>query len=126
MRIRKLSDEAMAALASKEKLERMEQNLGTKPRVWYRNLWRYNTVFVAGSVSYDADGIMECAAEAAVKLSKGGRHIAETQTDIYGDFKFDKLEEASGDYTIEISFQGRSKTVEARLGASIYLGEVRV
>ena len=126
MRIRKLTDEAMAALASKEKLERMEESLGTKPRVWYRNLWRYNTVFIAGSVSFEAEGTMECAAEASVKLLRAGSLIAETQTDIYGDFKFDKLDEGSGDYSVEISFQERNKTVEASLGASIYLGEIRV
>jgi hypothetical protein len=52
--------------------------------------------------------------------------IAETTSDNYGDFKFDKLDEGSGSYTLEISADGRSKTVEAVLGESINLGEIRL
>jgi hypothetical protein len=62
-----------------------------------------------------------------VHLSKNGRSIAETVSDNYGDFKFDRLDEGSGVYLLEISAEGRSKkTVEARLGASINLGEIRL
>ena len=49
-----------------------------------------------------------------------------TTTDNYGDFKFDKLDENSGRYTVQIFAGGRSKTVEANLGASINLGEIMV
>ncbi len=60
-------------------------------------------------------------------LSKEGSKIAETVTDIYGDFKFDKLEDGSGSYSVEIAASGHdSKTVSAELGESIYLGEIRL
>ena len=53
--------------------------------------------------------------------------VAETVTDNYGDFKFDKLDENSGRYLLEISARGRpKKTIETKLGASINLGEIRV
>ena len=43
------------------------------------------------------------------------------------DFKFDKLDENSGHYLIEISASGHAnKTVEATLGVSINLGEIRL
>jgi len=47
--------------------------------------------------------------------------------DTYGDFKFDKLDEGSGKYQVEISAEGRGKkTVEANLGTSLNLGEIRL
>ena len=53
--------------------------------------------------------------------------VAETTSDNYGDFKFDKLDENSGHYLIEISASGHAnKTVEATLGVSINLGEIRL
>jgi hypothetical protein len=48
-------------------------------------------------------------------------------SDNYGDFKFDKLDENSGAYRIEIEAQGfAKKTVDATLGASLNLGEIRL
>jgi hypothetical protein len=49
-----------------------------------------------------------------------------TTTDNYGDFKFDKLDENSGRYTLQIYTGGRSKVLQATLGASINLGEIRL
>ena len=51
----------------------------------------------------------------------------ESTSDNYGDFKFDRLDENSGAYVVEIEAQGRKKkTVEAKLGVSINLGEIRL
>jgi hypothetical protein len=57
---------------------------------------------------------------------KDGASVAVTTSDNYGDFKFDKLDENSGRYTVQIYSAGRSKAVEATLGASINLGEIRL
>jgi len=127
MKAIKLDDDAMAKMAREEGLEVLQPELGTKPRVWYRNLWRYTTAFIGGSVSAEVDGIVDCVEGAAVSLSKDGGRIAETTTDNYGDFKFDRLPEESGAYTIDITKEGYQPTsVEATLGNSIYLGEVRI
>jgi hypothetical protein len=61
-----------------------------------------------------------------VRLVKDGSVVAETASDNYGDFKFDQLDENSGRYVLEISAAGRARTVEAELGASINLGEIRL
>jgi hypothetical protein len=61
-----------------------------------------------------------------VKLVQGGNVLAATTTDNYGDFKFDKLKENSGAYVIEISKDGKKKTVDAKLGESINLGEIKI
>ena len=57
---------------------------------------------------------------------QNGATVATATTDNYGDFKFDKLDENSGRYTIEVSAHGRTKIVEANLGVSISLGEIRL
>jgi hypothetical protein len=127
MRAVKLEDEAMLRMAREQSLEVMKPELGTKPRVWYRNMWRYATCFIGGSVAAEAGGLVDCVEGATVRLTKDGAAIAETTTDNYGDFKFDRLSEGSGRYAVEITVPGRpAKTVAAELGESINLGEIRV
>jgi Fe-S-cluster-containing dehydrogenase component len=127
MRAVKLEDAEMARMAREQGLEVMKGELGTRPRVYYRNLWRYSKCFIGGTLAAEANGAVDCVEGARIALTKDGRTIAETTTDNYGDFKFDKLDEDSGTYLVEILAAGRStKTVEARLGASINLGEIRI
>jgi Fe-S-cluster-containing dehydrogenase component len=122
-----LDDEAMATLAREQGLETMRPELGTKPRVYYKNLWRYTKCFIGGSVSAEANGVVDCVKGASVRLLKSGAIVAQAATDNYGDFKFDRLDENSGDYVVEISAAGRpKKTAVAKLGASINLGEIRL
>jgi hypothetical protein len=117
----------MARMAHDEGLEVMRPELNSKPRVYYRNLWRYSKCFIGGSLSAEVDGIVDCVEGASVRLLKGGHLVAETVSDNYGDFKFDRLDENSGSYQVEIITPGRGKkSVEARLGASINLGEIRL
>ena len=61
-----------------------------------------------------------------MRLIKDGRTVAQATTDNYGDFKFDRLDENSGRYTVEVSALGKAKTIEAELGASVFLGEIRL
>jgi Fe-S-cluster-containing dehydrogenase component len=127
MKTVKQDDVAMQKMAREEGLEVLHPELGTQPRVWYRNLWRYSTAFIGASVSAEIDGVVDCIEGASVVLSKGVNKIAETTTDIYGDFKFDKLEEDSGNYNLKISaVDHETKTVTVELGDSIYLGEIRL
>lgn len=127
MKAVKLDDTDMAKMAEDEGLEVLKPELGTKPRIWYRNLWRYTTAFIGGSVSAEADGVIDCVEGATVVLSQEGSKVAETSTNNYGDFKFDKLAEESGAYTIDITADGyNKKSVETELKNSIYLGEIRI
>jgi Fe-S-cluster-containing dehydrogenase component len=122
-----VEDEEMQRKATDEGLEVMRPELGTKPRVYYRNLWRYSKCFIGGSVSAEANGVVDCVEGATVRLLRNGRPVAEMQSDNYGDFKFDRLDENSGAYVVEIEAAGRTKkTVETNLGASVNLGEIRL
>jgi len=127
MRAISIEDADMARMARDEGLEVMKPEAGTKPRVYYRNLWRYSKCFIGGSVSAEANGMIDCVEGATVRLLRNGAVVAETTSDNYGDFKFDKLDENSGAYTVEIAGSGgKKKTVEAKLGVSVNLGEIRL
>jgi Fe-S-cluster-containing dehydrogenase component len=126
MRAIKVEDDEMARLARDESLEVMKPEAGTKPRVYYRNLWRYSKSFIGGSVATEANGVIDCVEGASVRLIKDGQTVARAATDNYGDFKFDKLDDNSGRYTIEVSALGRTKMLDASLGASVFLGEIRL
>ena len=126
MRAIKVEDDEMARMARDENLEVMKPEAATKPRVYYRNLWRYSKAFVGGSVATEANGMVDCVEGASVRLIKDGRTVAQATTDNYGDFKFDRLDENSGRYTVEVSALGKAKTIEAELGASVFLGEIRL
>lgn len=126
MRAIKVEDDEMARMARDEQLEVLKPEAGTKPRVYYRNLWRYSKSFIGGSVAAEVGGVIDCVGGASVRLIKDGQTVARATTDNYGDFKFDKLEEHSGRYTIEVSSEGRTKMLDASLGASLFLGEIRL
>jgi len=49
-----------------------------------------------------------------------------TTTDNFGDFKFDRLDENSGSYSVQIFSGGRSKVLQVTLGTSVNLGEIRI
>jgi Fe-S-cluster-containing dehydrogenase component len=121
-----VGDEEMANIAREQQLEVIEPELGTKPRVYYKNLWRYSTCFIAGSVSMETKGIVDCVEGAAVRLLKDHTVVGETTTDNYGDFKFDRLADNSGEYSIEVSVGRYRRVINARLGESINLGEIRL
>lgn len=123
----KSSDDELKNLVSKEGLETLHPEYGTKPRVWYKNLFLFDRCFIGGSVEIERDGVIDCLAGALVKLGKGGDLLAESRTDSYGDFKFDGLNENSGNYTITIIADEFDEIeITAELGASLYLGEIRM
>ncbi len=126
MRTVKVDDEEMARIAREQNLEVMRPELKTKPRVYYRNLWRYSKCFIGGTISAETKGIVDCVEGARVRLLKDGSCVAETMSDNYGDFKFDRLDENSGAYRIEIWANGRQKIVDTTLGTSVNIGEIRL
>jgi len=125
MRAIKVTDEQMRRLVGEQELEVMRPELGTKPRVYYKNLWRYTKCFIAGTISAETNGVVDCVDGALVRLLKNGGCVCETASDNYGDFRFDRLDEGSGPYTVEIMARGRpTRTITANLGESINLGEI--
>jgi len=117
-------DSEMQAIKKSELLEVYRPQYKTKPRVYYKNLYRYTRCFIAGSVVIkDKD---ECAEGASVTLIKIPKiKIGDAKTNNYGDFKIDNLEENSGKYSLAIELPGyKKKELSVDFKTSVNLGTI--
>jgi Fe-S-cluster-containing dehydrogenase component len=123
----KATDAEMATLRAQEGLEELDPAAATRPRVLYKNLYRFTKAMIAGTVASDKSGADECVTNARVTLSKGETVVAETETDAFGDFRFDRLDPDSGGYIIAVSKEGLgTATVNLELGDSLTLDIIRI
>ena len=123
----KLEDAAMQQRVAAGELRALKPELGTKPRVWYRNLWRYDHCFVGGTVTHVHDGVDDCAEGASVELLRDGAVVATCSTDAFGEFRFDRLAPGSGACVVRVSFHGRAREFAVSLqDESIYLGVLQI
>ena len=123
----KVEDAEMERLQAAEGLEVLQPELGTRPRVYYKNLHLITKCFVGGSVVASVDGVDECAEGAEVVLRKNGQEIGRATTDTFGEFKIDRLEPGSGGYVLEATGPGGRATVEFSLGdESLYVGVIQL
>lgn len=99
----KVSDEAMAAMVAEENLEPFRAEFATKPRIHYKNLHLFTKVFVAGEVLGLTGGITDCLAGACISLKSGETELAACETDAFGEFWIDGLDQDLGPCTLEIS-----------------------
>ncbi len=124
----KISDAAMEAKAVELKLETLKPEkaptLETRPRVWYKNLYRYSKEHVAGSVVALIDNVLDCVEGAEVTLYKDDELVAKLVTDFFGDFKFDGLANNSGEYSITVALSNLSCTTKFELEESVNLGMI--
>ena len=126
MKALKVEDEEMKQIVEKEDLETLNPEYNTRPRVYYKNLYRYNKCFIGGSVAIIKNKIEDCISGANVKLCKNSQIIDELQTDDFGDFKFDKLPANSGEYEIEIEYKSIKKSIKLNLNDSLFLGNIYI
>ncbi|MCC6171717.1 MAG: oxidoreductase [Gammaproteobacteria bacterium] len=123
----KVEDEEMQRIKAEEGLEVRNPELGTHPRVYYKNLHLITHCFVGGTVVADIKGVEECAAGAEVLLKKDGREVGRALTDSFGEFKIDKLPPNSGDYRLEVRSAAGRFGGDFELGAeSRYLGVIKL
>jgi Fe-S-cluster-containing dehydrogenase component len=98
-----VDDAEMQKLADIEGLEAYQAGLGTKPRVYYKNLYRWTKVFVSGSVAFkDTD---ECAENATVTVQAGGATVGHGLVNNYGEFVVDRLDPGT-EYTVTVEAPG--------------------
>jgi Fe-S-cluster-containing dehydrogenase component len=96
-------DEEMRKLAAAQGLEVYLPELGTKPRIYFKNLHLWTKVFLAGSVAYKDGGA--CADGVKVTVSHDGSPPMNAQTNNYGDFLIDGLA-PDRNYTLTIEAPG--------------------
>jgi len=123
----KVDDEQMQRIREEEGLEVLKPELGTKPRIYYKNLHMMTKCLIGGTVIMRVDGVEECAAGAAVVLLRDGQEIGRSVTDTFGEFRFDGLEPNTSGYQLELEGQGGRFSTLFDLGAeSRYLGVMRL
>ena len=105
-----------------EGLQRYRDSLGTKPRVWYKNLYRWEKAFVGVSVVFgDTD---RCGEGATVAVSYEGATAHAGKTDLFGEIKVDHLEPGR-DYVVRIEADGyKPAELAVRVDDSVYAGVV--
>ena len=113
----------MARIQAEEGLEVLRPELGTRPRVYYKNLHTITKCFVGGTVVEHVAGVEECASGASVVLTKDGREVGRATTDAFGEFKIDRLEPGSGRHRVEVTGASGHAAAELDLAdESLYLG----
>lgn len=120
----KLEDAAMRKMAESQGLKVLNSRFGTRPRVWYRGLERWETCFIGGSVARTIEGRIDCVAGAKVHLLRQGVQLEVAVTDDFGDFCFGGLPKDSGAYQVEVLHEQAAVRRECSLGESLYLGEL--
>jgi hypothetical protein len=118
------SDEKIKSIKERLDLEALKPELGTRPRVLYRNLRRTARLFLGGNVvNKNVDGSAENVAGARVELSIDGGVIS-ASTDAFGDFKIDDLSSQS-DYRLRIAHATFGEAIaKGVLTDSTYLGSI--
>lgn len=125
MQVEHVEDAEMKEIATREQLEVLRPDLKTNPRVYYKNLYRYNKCFLGGTVVAEVAGILECVEGARISLRQQGKEVQNARSDCFGDFKFDRLEPGSGPYDVEITHPEFGTTsARADLAESVYLGTI--
>ena len=119
----KVEDEEMQRIRAEQGLEVLRPELGTRPRIYYKNLHLVTKCFVGGTVVKQANSVEECAAGVEVLLKQAGREVGRATTDTFGEFKIDRLEPNSRGYQLEAAASSGRCSIEFDLGEdSRYLG----
>jgi Fe-S-cluster-containing dehydrogenase component len=96
-------DAEVAALVEAECLEAYRAQLDTDPRVLYKNLYKWEKVFVSGSVVYkDTD---ECAEGAKVTVMAAAAKVGEGIANNYSEFVIDDLDPGE-EYVVTVEAAG--------------------
>ena len=119
----KVDDAEMARVTAEQGLQVLQPELGTKPRVHYKNLYLMTKLLVGGSVVANIAGVEECAAGAEVIVTHDGREVGRALTDIFGEFRIDRLEPNSGPFELAVTGSAGRFVMHFELGEqSRYLG----
>jgi Fe-S-cluster-containing dehydrogenase component len=129
MRALRVSDEEFHELEATGGFEQIRPELGTRPRVLYRNLHKTSGLFLGGTVIRPGDEPDQLAnvSEARVELHVPDRPLVTCLTDAFGDFKFDRLAPGEQPWTVHVSHpRFGSATARGTLFESRYLGTLEL
>lgn len=125
LKVVKTDDGAMQKKMEGQELKILHPEHRTRPRVYYKNLHRFERCFIAGSICVKAGDIIDCAQGAIVVLKKNDLALDQVQTDHYGDFKFDNIEPDKGAFTIDVAYKNfEIKVFTIEVTKSVSLGDI--
>ena len=115
-------EEEVAKLQAAEGLVAFKADLGTKPRVLYKNLDKWTKCFLSGSVVFgDTD---ECGEGAKIEVKAGENAVGWGEANSYGEFVVDGLDPGR-EYSLSVSAPGyQSSKLTATPKASVNLGHI--
>jgi Fe-S-cluster-containing dehydrogenase component len=123
LRAVKLTDAEMTSRKASEDLQELMPEAATRPRVHYKNLYRYTHDFIGGTLIRTVDGVTDCVANAAIRLEQSGAVVGKATSDAYGEFKIDGLE--PGSYQVCVECDGaEAARLNVELTTSTYLGRI--
>jgi Fe-S-cluster-containing dehydrogenase component len=96
-------EEEMEKRAAADGLQAYRPELGSRPRVYFKNLPLWTKAFLAGSVAWKDSGA--CAEGVTVTASENGTAAASGKTTVFGDFCLEGLEPGKT-YTLTIQAPG--------------------
>lgn len=126
LEVAKITDAQMKKRAEAEELETLAAEGDGKPRVWYKNLYRFTKAFLGGSVHQKINGVVDVVEGATVTLTQNGNKLSEVTTDMFGDFKFDGLVADGTTYEIQIQHEGKQAKTDANLTDSLVLDPIQL
>ncbi len=111
----------MEKIISAEGLCAYKAELGTKPHVLYKNLYKFTKNYVTAGVLVDG----ECFENATATLTLNGKEVGTQKTNFFGEFKFDGLD--NGLYTLDIDAAGKKSNCEVTVSdESVNLGFIKL
>jgi Fe-S-cluster-containing dehydrogenase component len=111
----------MEKIISSEGIEAYKAELGTKPHVLYKNLYKFTKNYITAGVLVNG----ECYENATVTLKSKDKVIGSSITNFFGEFKFDGLDD--GSYALEIDASGKKTTSVVTIdGESKNLGFIKL
>lgn len=120
----KISQTELEARVSSGGYKPMKPDLGTAPRVFYKNLDRFTKSFVAITVLKENNGVVDAFAGAAVTLQLASGEVFTSSTDEFGDCRIDGIAPDS-DYSLTVDAgENGSWSGSGTLGESRWLGEI--
>lgn len=119
----RVEDTELDKFVEENELSVLHPEYGTRPHVFYKNLYRFTKNFIGGSVVLNGDCVEGCL---IVCRRAGESQATRIHTNTYGDFRVDGLDD--GDYELKVLYPecGEKRISVQVRGESVVLGVVEL